>query len=68
MSQPRKGRRRGHLLSCCTHRTAYGKRVTALGSSCGQNFTAILGRHSLSETMLVSSFSIPWLKGSFHRL
>ena len=56
------------LLASSTHITTDSKRMTPLGSSSRENFPAVLGRHSLSESMFIPSFSIPRLIGSFHRL
>lgn len=38
--------------------------VSPLCSSACQNFSSVWGRHSFHKTMLVSSFSIGWLKRS----
>jgi hypothetical protein len=36
-------------------------------SPVGQNFSAVLGRHSFPETVLVLALSYRWLECSFHR-
>jgi hypothetical protein len=39
---------------------------SSFGPSSGQNCSTVGGRHPLSETVFVSSFSIRWLKCPFH--
>jgi hypothetical protein len=40
--------------------------VTTLGAPTGEYCTTIFTRHALTEAMLVYSFTITGLKGSFH--
>ena len=48
------------------HGIADRKLVTAFGATAGEDRTAILGRHARAEAMLVDSFTIAGLEGSFH--
>ncbi len=48
------------------HGIAHRKTVTTLGAPTRENRTAILGRHTITEAMLVDSFTIAGLKSSFH--
>ena len=42
------------------------KSLSAFGSSAGQNLAAVGSRHSLSETVLVSTFSVRRLISALH--
>jgi hypothetical protein len=50
------------------HIAADSQGVAALRPSCCQNFPAVLGRHSLPETVLVPSLPVMGLKCPFHCL
>jgi hypothetical protein len=43
-----------------------GQSFSAFAAACGQHFSTIGGRHSLTETVLVGSFSQRGLKCSLH--
>ncbi len=45
---------------------AYSKTQTPLGTTAGNHFAAIGGRHSFTEAMLIYSLSVRRLKCSFH--
>ena len=45
---------------------ANGELLTTLCAARSQNAAAVLGGHTLAETMLVHATAIVWLKCSFH--
>ena len=55
---------RMELLAC--EMVAYAERCAALGATAGQYLAAVLGCHSLAESMLVDSASVGGLKSPFH--
>lgn len=55
---------RMELLAC--EMVAYAERCAALGATAGQYLAAVLGCHSLAESMLVDSATVGGLKSSFH--
>ncbi len=48
------------------HGVAHRQTVPTFGTSTSEHGTTIFGRHAATEAMLVDSFSVAGLKGSFH--
>lgn len=55
---------RMELLACDV--VAYAERCAALGATAGKYLAAVLGCHSLAESMLVDSATVGGLKSPFH--
>ena len=45
---------------------AHGELMASLRTSAGEDPSSVFGLHSLPEAMFVLSFSVAWLKCSFH--
>jgi hypothetical protein len=56
----------GRLNILKGHGIAHRQTVTTLGAPTGENCSAILARHARTKAVLVYSFTIAGLKGSFH--